>query len=111
MKQVALPLLCLIAIIAALGSCELLGLSIRGIEIEQGDQSMTIGQTLQLTVRYDPSHAFTKGVSWSSSEPDIVSVSTEGMIEALATGEATITATYITDASKTASIRVTVVQD
>jgi alpha-amylase len=96
------------AILLALGSCELLGFSIRGIAIEQGDQSMAVGDTLQLSVRYDPAYAFAKGVSWVSSAPDFVSVSTEGMIEALAPGEAIVTATYVIDASKTASIRVSV---
>ena len=59
------------------------------------NQSYTIneGATAKLTVTYTPSNASNKGVTWKSSNNDIVTVDGAGNIKGISSGTATITVT------------------
>ena len=67
---------------------------------------ITIGETALLTATVIPATA-SQQVNWSSDNEDVVTVSAEGVVKAIAVGSATITATTI-DGSKTATCAVTV---
>jgi endoglucanase len=66
---------------------------VTGISVSPGADSLQINKTLQLTATVTPSNATNKSVTWSSSAPAIASVSSTGVVTALAQGSATITAT------------------
>jgi uncharacterized protein YjdB len=70
----------------------------KGIEIEQGMQTLSIGQKVQLT------QTSKLGVTWTSSDNSIVTVNSTGRITAVAPGEVivkvTITGTEIFDSIK-----------
>ena len=63
-----------------------------GISISQTDARMAIGESIQLSATIEPSNTTMKGVTWSSSDPDIVSVNNTGVIKALSSGSAEIRA-------------------
>lgn len=52
-----------------------------------------IGDTLSLTAKVLPENVSTKTVAWSSNNPDVASVNDEGLVTALTTGTAIISAT------------------
>lgn len=58
------------------------------------DAVLNVGATLQLTVETAPEDATDKTVTWTTDAPSVVSVSPEGLVEALGKGRATVTATY-----------------
>lgn len=61
------------------------------ISFKQSELSIGLGETAKLTVLYEPTTLDAPSLTWSSSAPEIVSVS-NGNIEALGIGEANITA-------------------
>ena len=67
-----------------------------------------LGSTTALSVTVNPLDAVEKSVTWSSSDPLIVSVDQDGIVTAVSVGSATITVTSI-DGSFTASALVTVI--
>jgi uncharacterized protein YjdB len=62
---------------------------------------------VQLTATVEPANATIKTITWSSSDTAKATVSTDGLVTAVASGEATITATT-TDGAKTAICVITV---
>ena len=77
--------------------------------VVMNNSSMTLsrGAAQQLSARVYPDSATNKSLEWSSDAADVVSVDANGMIHALKTGEATITARA--SSGEEASILVTVV--
>jgi uncharacterized protein YjdB len=80
---------------------------VSGVTLSQASLSMNIGDTYNLTATVTPSNATDKSVSWSSSNNSIATVSSTGLISAVAEGNATITVTT-TSGIKTATCAVTV---
>lgn len=68
------------------------GGSVTGIGVTPSTLSLTVGDTAQLTALLYPS-GIIDAVTWSSSASTKASVSTSGLVTALETGSATITAT------------------
>ena len=66
------------------------------------------GQTAQLSASVLPSNAENKSITWNSSNTNVVTVSSDGFITALANGNATITATASDGSGKSGSCTVTV---
>ena len=65
-----------------------------GIVVDQTDISLYEGGTATLTARVLPADAASKGLTWSSSDPTVASVSSDGVVTAhLPGGTALITAT------------------
>jgi uncharacterized protein YjdB len=82
-------------------------LHVTGVSLNTSSQSLTVGQTFQLTATLSPTNATNKAVTWSSSNTAIAEVDASGLVTAKAAGAATITVTT-TDGGKTATCAVTV---
>lgn len=80
---------------------------VTGITLEPTSQTLSVNETLALKATVAPVDATDKGINWSSSAPDIVSVDTKGNLKALKAGTATITATT-NDGGFTATCKITV---
>lgn len=77
------------------------------IEIKAAKTSLEEGETLQLNWNVLPAEANQK-VTWESSDLNVATISTTGLITALKEGTTTITATSLEKSSITASITLTV---
>ena len=80
---------------------------VTGVSVSPTTLSLETGQTGNLTATVSPSNATNKSVTWSSSNTNVATVSTSGVVTAKAAGTATITATTA-DGGKTATCAVTV---
>lgn len=79
------------------------------IELEESDIRIRAGKTMQLMASVVPTNATEKGILWSSSNSEAVSVDENGMITAITEGEtAVITATSKQSVQISASCSVTV---
>lgn len=63
------------------------------ISLNKHSANLMIGDTLSLTAKVLPENVSTKTVAWSSNNPDVASVNDEGLVTALTTGIAIISAT------------------
>ena len=82
---------------------------VTGVTLDKTTTTLSVGQTEQLTATVTPDNATNKTVTWSSNLPNVASVSSSGLITAVAVGTATITVTT-TDGNRTAICEVTVTQ-
>lgn len=62
----------------------------QSVTLSQTEASMAVGESLQLTAAIEPSNTTMPRLTWSSSDPDTVSVNNAGAIKALAPGSAEI---------------------
>ena len=62
------------------------------VELKSASEILTLGDKVEMTASYNEIAGET--ISWSSSNPSVVSVDANGVIEALKVGKATITARY-----------------
>ncbi|MGI6307776.1 MAG: leucine-rich repeat protein [Dethiobacteria bacterium] len=81
--------------------------AVTGVSISESDQTLNEGETIQLNAVVEPENATNKGVSWSSSDEAVATVSETGLVTAVSEGEATITVTT-DDGGLTDSITMTV---
>ncbi|MDD3032217.1 MAG: Ig-like domain-containing protein, partial [Atribacterota bacterium] len=65
--------------------------SVTSVSIEQEDQILIVGNTLDLTATFEPANATNKNVNWTSDKNDVATVSVEGSVTAVAEGVAVIT--------------------
>ena len=65
---------------------------VQSIAIEQGDMTLTEGESVNLSAKVLPENAADKTINWSSSDGSVVMVSSNGKAMALALGKAIITA-------------------
>lgn len=77
------------------------------ITLDKENATIEVGDEYQLTATVLPDDADDMSVSWESSNPEVATVSSTGLVTAVAKGSATITATT-QDGNKTASCVVTV---
>ena len=82
-------------------------ISIYGVSISDYYLTMTEGDTYALTATVMPKDATDKTVTWSSSDTDVATVSSEGLVTARSEGSAEITV-KTNDGGKTATCSVTV---
>ncbi|GAA4852370.1 hypothetical protein GCM10023221_35120 [Luteimicrobium xylanilyticum] len=80
------------------------GLSITGASVNGGKAELTQGQTADLGVNVRPWDAADTSVTWSSSNPKVVSVTSDGTATAEHSGTATITATAVDGSGVSASL-------
>jgi uncharacterized protein (TIGR02145 family) len=80
--------------------------AVRGVTLDKPTLALVVGGTDTLKATVVPDNATNKAVTWSSSAPDVATVS-GGVVTAVAAGTATITVTT-EDGSKTATCAVTV---
>ena len=83
---------------------------VSGITLNKTSLSLNSGATGQLTATVSPSTALEKGVTWSSSNTSVATVSSTGLVTAVAGGTCTITCTAKDGSGKTATCEVTVTQ-
>ena len=79
---------------------------VESVSLDRTSAELTEGDEITLAVTVKPDNATNKGVSWSSSDPSVASVS-EGKVTALKPGKATITV-KTDDGGRTATCEVTV---
>ncbi|MDY6088996.1 MAG: Ig-like domain-containing protein, partial [Eubacteriales bacterium] len=88
-----------------------LGASVTGVQIEPTSTEIETGSTMQLSVIIEPANAENKTVTWTSSDPSIVTVDESGKITAGSSeGRAKITVTT-EDGGHTAVCKVTVIKE
>ncbi len=69
------------------------GVPAAGVEISPESASLFTGETLQMSARVLPDNVANSNVSWTSSAPEVASVSEDGIVTANTAGEAIITVT------------------
>ncbi len=67
--------------------------SVTGVDLQPNSINVGVGLSFPLQVTVEPANADDKGVSYVSSDPNIVSVTPDGVITAVVVGQATITVT------------------
>jgi uncharacterized protein YjdB len=86
--------------------CSGAGSALTSVTIADGDQTLEVGRTLTLTARPTPADAHLPTVIWRSSDLAVAPVDGDGVLRALASGSAVVTADV--GAGVSASIAVTV---
>ena len=92
------------------GSTELTD-KVERIQISQTSATMYSGYQLSLEAFVTPWNLTDRSVTWSSSDPEVASVSDSGLVKALKAGTAIITVTSNLDKNFTAQCEVTVLQN
>ena len=82
---------------------------VTGITLSANTGSLGVGGALQLSASLTPATATDKSVTWSSSSESTATVSETGLVTGLAGGIAVITATSVSDNTRSATCTVTVV--
>lgn len=80
---------------------------VTGVSLSQTEASLKLGETLTLTATVSPENAENKKILWSSSAPQIATV-TDGLVSAVGAGTAVITAASAEDQTISASCTVRV---
>lgn len=80
---------------------------VTGVAVTPGTASVAVGATRQLSASATPAQAG-QNVTWSSSAPSVATVSSGGLVTGVAAGTAVITATSVSDTTKTATSNITV---
>jgi len=83
--------------------------AVKNIAIDPSEANVAVGKTLELTVAFEPENATNKNVIWRSSNESVAVVDRNGVVTAVALGEAVITAASAEDTDITATCTVTVV--
>ena len=83
---------------------------VTGVTLNKTSTTITVGRSETLTATVLPANAANKSVSWSSSNPSVATVDSNGTVTAVADGTATITVTTA-DGGKTATCTVTAVTE
>jgi uncharacterized protein (TIGR02145 family) len=94
-----------VAFSIALISCKK-DVAVTGVTLEKTSQTLVVGDTLLLTATVLPENATNKNVTWTGSDPAIISI-VNGKVTALSAGTAIVTVTT-QDGSKTATCSITV---
>jgi len=68
--------------------------SVTGVTLDQGDFDLPVGFDITLTATVAPNNATNRAVTWTSDDEDIATVE-NGVVTAVAVGEATITVTTV----------------
>lgn len=82
-------------------------INVTGVTLNATSGTLNIGRTLQLTANVTPTKAANKQISWSTSNANVATVSSNGLITAVGIGSAIITV-KTSDGNKTANYTVTV---
>ena len=85
----------------------LIPVDVESVSVSPTSDTITVGQTIQLSATVLPDNATDKRVSWTSSDDSKATVTADGEVTGVSAGEVTITVTT-TDGSKTATCTITV---
>lgn len=83
--------------------------AVTGIALSQTSASLNKGSVIQLTATVSPSDAADKTVTWSSSNPQVATVSSYGQVTGIGAGTAVITASASNGVKATCTVTVTVI--
>ena len=83
-------------------------IAVTGVTVSPTSKELTVGGTQQLTATISPSNATNKNVTWESDTTSVATVSSAGLVTAVAAGTATITVTSSADNTKKATCTITV---
>ena len=83
-------------------------IAVTGLSISPATASIKVGKSSSLALTVSPLNATNTSVNWTSSNPVKASVDANGVVTALEAGATTITATSVSDGTKTATCVVTV---
>ena len=86
---------------------EVIPVAVTGVSMKKSSEAVILGETKTLEATVYPSDAENKAITWSSSDPKVATVDSQGVIKGKAIGKATITAKTV-DGGYTASCEVTV---
>ncbi|QNN60631.1 cadherin-like beta sandwich domain-containing protein [Erysipelothrix inopinata] len=81
---------------------------IHALHLEQSNILMSVDEVKQLAVRIEPENATNKEITWSSSNPDVVTVDAAGNLKAIKPGGAMVTVSSVQNPNVKAQIGVTV---
>lgn len=84
---------------------------VESITSDSKDITLNVGKQLSPIYTVLPDDATEKGLRYESSDPYVASVNSDGLIAAIAPGQATITATSVDGSDKTNSIKILVVDN
>lgn len=84
--------------------------AVESITLDKTEGILNVGNTVTITATVAPEVATNPAVTWSSSDESVATVDETGKITAVATGNATITATSEDDSSVSANYELTVQQ-
>ena len=82
--------------------------SVTGITLDTTSATLMVGETMTLLPTVSPAEASNKNISWTSSNPSIVSIDFSGKMNALKTGNAVISA-MTEDGAFTATCSITII--
>lgn len=82
-------------------------IEVQAIALSQPSAEMEIGETLTLKANVSPSNATYDGITWTSTNPKVASVTNSGLVSAMSEGNTTIT---VMAGGKTANCSITVVK-
>ncbi len=85
-----------------------IGSNVGFVRLNKAELNLKVNQTGALTAAIYPTTAVNKAVTWSSSNPSVASVDSNGVVRAVGEGSCTITCTT-NDGNKTSTCRVNVV--
>ncbi len=85
-------------------------INVDGVSLDVTNKQLKVNETLQLTATVSPDNATNNTVKWISSNESVATVSTSGLVTAIAEGEATITVTT-EDGNHTAECKVVVIKE
>jgi len=81
---------------------------VTAVSLDVTEKKMAAFESLQLTATVTPDKAFNPALTWTSSNEDVAIVSATGLVNTLAPGEATITATSVDVPTISATCKLTV---
>ena len=108
-RRITLSLALLLAVLLA--ACNTATPSVTAVAIAGGDRTLEPGEQTLLTALVAAGTGIDTGVTWSTDDADVATVSADGTLVAQDLGTATVTATSVADTSKSDSITVTVAVD
>lgn len=82
---------------------------VTGLTLDSSKLNMTKGETTTILATISPSNASEKGITWTSSDPSVATVTSKGVVKAIDTGTMVITA-VTKDGNYERSCKVTVTQ-
>ena len=107
MKKVLLGIVALFALVVV-AACGEDPIDVESVTLDEGDLELEVGESVTVSATVEPDDADNLEVRWSTSDSQVAVVS-EGEIQALRPGSATITATSRADEDISASLTVTVI--
>jgi len=100
LNKIVLSITILLVLVFLLVGCDLtpvpVVVPVTGVSILEDDPfQLVAGMTLQLTLEIEPLLATNKAVTWTSSNPDVATVSANGLVTSVVKGDAIITVTTV----------------